>query len=90
MMHAFALRSERTTLAWGIKPSTKDPTPAVTGAVLKFPLAVPGTYRPESRDTAKGAVTATRSAEATCGFVACDLPELFTDIALKAIAMPKP
>lgn len=89
-LRAFALRSERKTLVWIVKPPAKDPTPVVKGAVLKIPVTAPGTYRLEFWDTAQGTVTATQGAEATAGFVACDLPDLGTDIALKAVAMEKP
>ena len=89
-LRAFALRSERKTLAWVVKPPTNDPTPAVTGATLKIPVAAPGAYRLEFWDTAKGTVTATRDVEAAGAVVTCTLPEIVSDLAIKAIAVKKP
>ena len=89
-LRAFALRSERKTLAWVVKPPTKDPTPAVAGAVLKIPVAAAGVYRLEFWDTVRGTVTGTRDVEAAEGFVTCELPELGSDIAIKASGVKQP
>jgi hypothetical protein len=89
-LRAFALRSERKTLAWVVKPPTKDPTPAVTGATLRIPVAAPGAYRLEFWDTAKGVVTGTRDVEAADTFAICELPEIAADLAIKAITRKNP
>jgi hypothetical protein len=86
-LRAFALRSAHKTLAWVVKPPAKDPSPDVQSAVLKIPVAAPGTYRLEFWDTVQGTVTATREVEAAGGLVPCDLPEIVSDLAIKAVCL---
>jgi hypothetical protein len=49
-----------------------------------------GVYRLEFWDTVRGTVTGTRDIEAAEGFVTCELPELGSDVAIKASGVKQP